>query len=83
MARNKLQLVAVYWVDADHNNGWIADDRLDDKEKCGIAVGFLARKTKKFVTLSHQYNIGDWLGEFRIPRGMVRKIVVIREYRKD
>ncbi len=42
----------------------------------------LVHKMANFVAIAHQYNrgSGDWLGIFRIPSGMVRKIRVIESY---
>ena len=80
--RKKLQLVEVSWVDADHAAGWVNDQQVDDEEEQGQAYGLLVHKTAKFVAIAHQYNrgSGDWLGIFRIPAGMVRKIRVIETY---
>ncbi len=84
MAKHKkrLQLVEVAWVDADHNAGWVNDKQVDDEEELGHAYGLLVHKTKNFVAIAHQYNrgSGDWLGIFRIPVGMVRKITVLKTY---
>ena len=80
--RKKLQLVQVSWVDADHAAGWVNDQQVNDEEQEGQAYGLLVHKTPKFVAIAHQYNrdSGDWLGIFRIPAGMVRKITVLKTY---
>ena len=80
--RKKLQLVEVSWVDADHDAGWVNDKQVDDEEELGYAYGLLVHKTAKFVVIAHQYNSAssDWLGIFRIPVGMVRKITVLKTY---
>ena len=80
--RKKLQLVEVAWVDADHNAGWVNDKQVDDEEEPGYAYGLLVHETAKFVAIAHQYNrdIGDWLGIFRIPVGMVRRMTVLKTY---
>ena len=76
-----MQLVKVTWIDADHSNGWIAEDDIDrfEKEEPSYAYGLLVSKTKKFVLLSHEKSGSHWLGIFRIPIGMIRKIEVIQE----
>lgn len=80
--KNKLQLVEVAWIDADHNAGWVNNKQVDDEEELGYAYGLLVHKTSKFVAIAHQYNraSGDWLGIFRIPVGMVRKVTVLKTY---
>ncbi len=71
----KVKLVEVAWVDADHDAGWVSE--IEDEEVLGYAYGLLRRKGKKFIFLAHQYDNGNWLGSFRIPKGMVRNIRVI------
>ena len=80
--RKKLQLVEVSWVDADHAAGWVNDQQVDDEEQEGQAYGLLVHKTAKFVAIARQYNRnnGEWLGLFRIPVGMVRKITVLKTH---
>lgn len=68
------KLVKVLWLDAqDHPKTWVdADDipSFNDAECLIVSVGFLVRKTEKYLTIA-----GDW-DESDNNYGTVRKIAI-------
>ena len=74
------RLVKVVWHDAeDHSQTWVdeADAEAYSESMCSIvSIGFLVRKTEKYVTLAGDWNEGDtdYGRVTKIPIGMVQSI---------
>ena len=73
------QIVEVTWLDAqDHNDTWVEikdAEAFTDDECRVVSVGFLIRKTDKYVTIGSDYIIDDSYGCVRkIPINMVLEI---------
>jgi hypothetical protein len=80
---NKGDLVMVEWVDADSDAGWQPDDPVaDDVAETMKSYGLLVSRGRKFITLSHCYNVEarEWLGKHRIPIAFVTDVVVLEEF---
>jgi hypothetical protein len=74
------QLVIITWLDAqDHKDTWVdseAAEKFNDVECKIISVGFLIRKTAKYLTLGSDWDEADKdYGTVRkIPVGMIQEI---------
>jgi hypothetical protein len=76
----KFDLVEVWWEDAsDAEPGWVKDIDTDEPA-LALSVGFLVKQTKERIYLAQDLDAeGHHNGRGKIPRGMVRKIKVIRK----
>ena len=74
-------LVEVIWDDATHINGWDDGDGEEELKPCLIlSAGFLVRKTAKYLVIAQDIaHDGSQCGRGQIPRGMVKKIKVLRK----
>lgn len=72
-------MVAVTWDDAKTIDGWGDDD--DKLTPCHVvSVGFLVRKTKDYIVLAQDLAPDGLIcGRGQIPRGMVKKIKVLKK----
>jgi hypothetical protein len=73
-------IVTVLWMDAqDHPDKWVdADDAesFTDVEVNVTSIGYLVRKTDKYVTLAGDYDAvdNDYGRVTKIPIGMIKEI---------
>lgn len=79
----KTPLLEVHWEDACSSSAWVTKDEMshwhDDKMIC-ITVGYLGKQDKHGITIYNTTNqrtkvAGTWF----IPKGMIRKIVVLKK----
>lgn len=73
-------LVEVWWDDAtDLESGWT--DKVEDiKHALALSVGFLIKETKEHIVLALDTDAdGQHNGRSQIPRGMVKKIKVLKK----
>jgi hypothetical protein len=75
----KFPIVAVAWDDAKAIDGWGEED--DTLEPCIVlSVGFLVKKTPKYIVLAQDIAPdGTVCGRGQIPRGMVKRIKVLKK----
>jgi hypothetical protein len=79
------QLVVVRWNDAqDHAQKWVdaADaEAFTDVEVTVTSIGFLVRRTDKYVTIAGDYDPidNDYGRVTKIPSGMVKEIKLLYE----
>lgn len=76
----KFDLVEVVWNDASElTSGWT--DKLDeDAPALALSVGFLVRETKEHIVIAQDLDEeGHHNGRSQIPRGMVKKMKVLRK----
>ena len=72
-------LVEVIWDDATALDGWSSGDE-DIKPCLVLSVGFLVQKTKAHIILAQDIaHDKSRCGRGQIPRGMVKKINVLRK----
>lgn len=79
------QLVVVLWNDAqDHAQKWVdakEAEAFNDIEVTVTSVGFLIRRTDKYITIAGDYDpVDDDYGRVtKIPAGMVKELRTIEE----
>ena len=76
----RFALVEVVWNDASElTAGWT--DELDDTEpQLALSVGFLVKEDKDHIVIAQDIDAeGHHNGRGQIPRGMVKKIKVLRK----
>ena len=85
----KRQLVYVVWTDAVANAGWFGEDELQKwidnlTMKC-IDVGWLIKKTKKYIVLASRYSVDDkQYGQVhKIPIAWVRVYPIKEPIKRD
>ena len=73
-------LVEVIWNDAsDLTSGWKKDIE-EDEPSLALSVGFLIRETKEHIVIALDTDgEGHHNGRSQIPRGMVKKMRVLRK----
>jgi hypothetical protein len=73
-------LVEVIWNDASElTSGW-TDEIEKDEPQLALSVGFLVRETKEHIIIAQDTDEhGHHNGRSQIPRGMVKKIKVLRK----
>ena len=76
----KFDMVEVVWNDASELvSGW-TDKLEDDEPALALSVGFLVRETKEHIVIAQALDAeGHHNGRSQIPRGMVKKIKVLRK----
>jgi hypothetical protein len=77
-------LCEVWWDDAtDLESGW--SDKVEElKPALALSVGFLVKETKDHIVLALDTDAdGQHNGRSQIPRGMVKKIKVLRKKDSD
>lgn len=76
----KFDLVEVIWNDASElTSGW-TDEIEKDEPALALSVGFLVRETKEHIVIAQDTDAeGHHNGRSQIPRGMVKKIKVLRK----
>lgn len=78
--RTKYPLVWVEWEDAQGDTGW--EEVPDEVEPCiAITAGFLIKETENYLIVASSIDTDNDHNNNRIqiPRGMVRKIYLIRK----
>ena len=72
-------IVEIVWDDAaGHDDMWL--DKVVTKPELIISVGFLLLKSKDYIVIAQDLDEdGKHNGRSQIPRGMVRKIKVLRK----
>ena len=76
-------LVAVYWLDAYTESGWITS--VEPSDDLVVTYGLLIKKTKNWVVLAQTHIPGSkdekgyWGSTWNIPTSMVRDIQVIQK----
>lgn len=73
-------MVEVVWDDAaELVSGW-SDDIENDGPQLVISVGFLIKETKEHIVIAQDIDEhGHHNGRSRIPRGMVKKMKILRK----
>lgn len=73
-------LVEVTWDDASELlSGW-TDEVEDDGPQLALSVGFLIRESKDHIVIAQDIDEqGHHNGRSQIPRGMVKKIKILRK----
>jgi hypothetical protein len=73
-------LVEVIWNDASElTSGW-TDEIEKDEPALALSVGFLVRETKEHIIIAQDIDEqGHHNGRSQIPRGMVKKLKVLRK----
>lgn len=80
--RQHFDLVEVLWDDASAiDGGWVdKDEEYEVSHKLVLSVGFLTQETPEHIIISLDTdNEGAKCGSSQIPRGMVKKIRVLRK----
>mgnify|MGYP001619619055 CR=1 FL=1 len=75
----RFDLVEVIWNDATTLDGW--SDKDESLVPCLVtSVGFLVQQTKDYIVLAQDLaHDGERCGRGQIPRGMVKRIKVLRK----
>lgn len=73
-------MVEVVWNDASElTSGW-TDEIEKDEPQLALSVGFLVRETKEHIIIAQDLDEkGHHNGRSQIPRGMVKKLKVLRK----
>ena len=78
----KLKIVEVWWLDAYSRAGWFSYDQKNHHREVNLVptFGIEVDHTSEWLILAFGYNkdAGDFVGEFSIPAGMVRKKRIIK-----
>ena len=77
--RYKYPLVVVTWEDAHSDSSWQEVADLVTKPVEVTSAGFLAKQDETAIVLTLGYSDDAILDRLRIPRGMIRGIVTIRQ----
>lgn len=77
-------MVEVVWNDASAlTDGW-AKDVERDEPALALSVGFLIRETKEHIVIAQDVDgEGHHNGRSQIPKGMVKKLKVLRKKDRD
>ena len=77
-------LVEVVWNDASElTSGWSQEIEEKDEPALALSVGFLIRETKEHIVIAQDTDPnGHHNGRSQIPRGMVKKMKVLRKQDK-
>lgn len=72
------RIYVVEWIDSTSNSRWYNDEEIDDyiirSETPMISVGFLYKKTKKFIVLFGDEGIDERARFIKIPTGCIKSI---------
>ena len=73
-------MVEVIWDDAaGHDDQWAQGEDFPVKPELVISVGFLVLKNNKYIVIAQDIDAdGKHNGRTQIPRGMVKKMKVLR-----
>lgn len=78
----KLKIIEVWWMDAYTKGGWFDYDRKTHHREAVLipSTGIEVDHDDQWLVLAFGYNkdAGDFVGEFSIPAGMVRRKRVIK-----
>ena len=75
-----LRMVEVMWDDASELTAGWTDEIEKTEPALALSVGFLVRETKDHIVIAQDLDeAGHHNGRSQIPRGMVKKIRVIRK----
>ena len=76
----KYDMVEVIWDDAtDLVSGW-TDQIAENEPALALSVGFLVRETKDHIVIAQDTDAdGHHNGRSQIPRGMVKKIRILKK----
>jgi hypothetical protein len=74
-------MVEVVWNDASElTSGWSNEIVEKDEPALALSVGFLVRETKEHIVIAQDSDAeGHHNGRSQIPRGMVKKIKILRK----
>lgn len=76
----KFDLVEIIWDDAECGEGWdVAPTKLE--EKLSVTIGFKLKETKKHILVAHTVDHNEVVntnGRIQIPKGMIKKITVLK-----
>ena len=74
-------MVEVVWNDASElTSGWADEIVEKDEPALALSVGFLVRETKEHIVIAQDTDeAGHHNGRSQIPRGMVKKIRVLKK----
>lgn len=74
-------MVEVTWNDASElTSGWSNEIVEKDEPALALSVGFLVRETKEHIVIAQDTDAeGHHNGRSQIPRGMVKKIKILRK----
>lgn len=78
----KLKIVEVWWMDAYTKGGWFEYNKARHHREATLipAIGIEVDHDSEWLVLAFSYNkeANDFVGEFSIPAGMVRKKRVLK-----
>lgn len=82
-------IVLIYWWDAVSNAGWCGDEEISelvtkDEQQLVWSVGVVVKKDKDFYYLAADWGMDEnpYNRILLIPKGMVKKVTIIRRWRK-
>lgn len=72
------QLVEIIWVDAETSHGWEEHAEANATLPTAITIGFLIRETEDAYLVASTYSDTASNARIKIPKGMVKTIVVLK-----
>lgn len=81
----KVDMVLVWWKDAESDTGWLHPDDLDHDKQAMPAVGFIVKKTKErlYLGLSWDSDNGNFNPVLSIPLSWVLQLSVLGQLSMD
>jgi len=83
MGKGINEIYVVKWIDSYASERWYNDKEIDDwieetEMELMISVGFLYKKTRKYIVLFSDDSPDEKARCIKIPRGMIRSIKIIK-----
>lgn len=78
----KYPLVEVEWIDAETEHGW-EEVEFPTELPIVTTIGFLIKEGKdkndnEYLLIASTYSDGQTNGRFKVPKGMVKKITILK-----
>jgi hypothetical protein len=85
MGKSIKEIYVVKWIDSYASERWYNDKEIDNwieetEKELIISVGFLYKKTRKYIVLFSDESPDEKARCIKIPRGMVKSINIIKQY---
>ena len=73
------QIVLIEWTDAAHEFGWMEgnDEKDTEIDLTCLSVGWVLKKTSKYIKLCQTYSSDNHAQTIIIPKGMIRAVTLL------